>query len=66
MKNVLNIDSTTQFPTVWVLTAFAALIIIGCLTYWKWEMRGFVIYIGIIVTVVGMFMIYMGIVDKTL
>jgi len=65
MKNWLNIDSTT-LPTAGVLAVFAIIIIIGSLAYWKSEMKGLVMYLGIIVTIIGLMIIYISIIDKTL
>jgi hypothetical protein len=66
MKNLFNIDSTTQFPINGVIMFFAILTLIGCGCYCGWKMKGVVIYMGVVMIIAGLFTIYMGFTDTTL
>lgn len=45
-----------------VVTGF---ILIGCISYWIWNLRGLILYIGGVVTLIGILLILIGIFDKT-
>ena len=62
----MNIISTTQFPIVGVITFFAVIILLGCLCYFGWKIKGVIVYLGTMVTIIGLFLIYMGFTDSTL
>jgi len=63
MKKILSFDFNTQHEISSVLAFFAVLILLGCACYWGWKMKGVVVYIGCMVSLIGWFLIYLGIVS---